>query len=396
MRKIMNKKKSILTTAVSIAYLSIGSVAAQEQPEWEAIRQISTHIGAMQSSIGDPIFGLDGTVVFEPFQAEQDMFERDDVVYLMRHGPTDWSKRDENGVASTDCDNQRIMTVLGEAQMQTFASTLASNGVFPAHIVVSEWCRNQQTLAAMLSGFEGVDAARTADMSIETDGDVNLLLSLGGAPNVTSLQDRISAWDGLPDRSGPLLIISHYTNIEELTQFRVLEGEILVIDPNLDNRVLGYVRLESAVPDVGHFSGDLESPLLEGNEALQMVERYYAAVGNNDLNALDEIIADGWVSRGLTDAGGTDIDGFWSSVQAVSGGLSNRNFELQETYISDNVVTVIGRVTGQHTGEIFGIEATGRDVEFQSIAVHIIEDGVITESWQMADRVSLIQQLSGE
>ena len=235
---------------------------------------------------------------------------------------------------------------------------------------------------------------RQVDITIVTDPDVNLLLSLGGAPNVKNLRERISSWDGNPDRSGPLLIISHYTNIEELTQFRVLEGEILIIDPKLDNRVLGYVRLDSAAPDVGHFADALDSPLLESSEALSMVERYYEAIGKSDLNALGEIVSDGWVTHGLTNANESDVEGFLSSVEAVSSGLSDRKFELIETYVAEDVVTVIGKVSGQHTGEIFGIPATGNDVEFQSIAVHLIEDGQIAESWQMADRVSLIQQLS--
>ncbi len=392
----MNMKSSLIPTIFAFACLSAGTTQAQETSDWETIQQISTHIGAMTSALEDPFFGVDGRIGFEPYQAADDMFSRDDVVYLMRHGPTDWSKRDVGGVGATDCDNQRIMTILGQAEMTTFASTLASNGIFPSEIVVSEWCRNQQTLDAMMAGFTAFDAERMADTPIETDADVNLLLSLNGAPNVGSLTDRISAWDGNPDRSGPLLIISHYTNIEELTQFRVLEGEILVIDPDLDNRVLGYIRLDSASPDEGHFADALDSPLLEGSDAMRMVERYYEALGNSDLAALDDIISDGWISHGLADNGGTDVDGYLTRVREVSDGLSDVVFEVEETYFADDVVTIIGKVSGTHTGEIFGIPATGNDVEFQSIAVHRLADGKISESWQMADRISLIQQLSDE
>jgi hypothetical protein len=47
--------------------------------------------------------------------------------------------------------------------------------------------------------------------------------------------------------------LTHYTNIEELTDFKVYEGEILVLDPFLDNRVLGYLRIDTAKPDAIHF-----------------------------------------------------------------------------------------------------------------------------------------------
>ena len=91
----------------------------------------------------------------------------------------------------------------------------------------------------------------------ETDPSLNLLLALQGAPNVTALRERILGWDG-GNGSGPLLIVTHFTNIDELTEFHVYEGEILVLDPKRDGRVLGYLRLRSAGPDVGHFqTGDL-------------------------------------------------------------------------------------------------------------------------------------------
>ncbi|MEM8630481.1 MAG: hypothetical protein AAGF74_04540, partial [Pseudomonadota bacterium] len=67
------------------------------------MRQVSTHMGEMASSMPSSIEGEEpDTLRFEPWQMLEEMFLRDDVVYLMRHGPTDWNKLDEKGVASTD------------------------------------------------------------------------------------------------------------------------------------------------------------------------------------------------------------------------------------------------------------------------------------------------------
>ncbi|WP_170831386.1 histidine phosphatase family protein [Jannaschia faecimaris] len=192
---------------------------------------------------------------FEPWQMLDDLF-RDDIVLLMRHGPTDWSKRDATDVAPTDCGNQRVMTALGQRQMQELGTLLVANDMTPGRIVASEWCRNQQTLAAMLTGMDRVDPFMMRGVPVETFSEANLLLSLQGAPNVTALRELISSWDG-GDGMGPMLVITHYTNIEELTEFSVYEGEILVIDPRRDNRVLGYLRLKSSGPDVGHFDPEV-------------------------------------------------------------------------------------------------------------------------------------------
>lgn len=373
-----------------------GPVFAQED-RWETVRQISTHIGEMSMTLEATGFEVEDTLRFEPFQQLDEMFERDDVVFLMRHGPTDWSKLDEKNVAPTDCANQRVMVEDGMERMRELGTLLAWWTIVPSEIVVSQWCRNQQTLEAMMEGFDLINPEISANMPVTTDGEVNLLLSLQGSKNASSLRERISTWDGNPDRDGPLMIITHYTNIEELTQFRVFEGEILVLDPKRDNQVLGYLRLASASPDVGHFAESLRSPFLQASNARSMIERYYDALGARDEDALNAILSDEWVSRGLAD-GDSDVnlEGFLSGVEMIAGGLSDAAFVVEDIHVADDVVTVIGRVSGTHTGPVFDIPATGRDVSFGAIAVHRIENGAITESWQMADRVDLIQQIDAD
>ena len=67
---------------------------------------------------------------------------------------------------------------------------------------------------------------------------------------------------------------------------------------------------------------------------------------------------------------------------------------IEDIHVTDDVVTVIGEITGVHSGEVFGVAATGNQIAFGAIAVHRLSDGQIVESWQIADRVSLIQQLT--
>lgn len=361
----------------------------------ETIRQVSRHIGEMSVAVGSAEVEVADKLRFEPYQQLEDMFLRDDVVFLMRHGPTDWSKLDEKNVAPTDCENQRIMSAEGIEHMRDLGTLMASNEITPSRIVVSEWCRNQQTLTHLFEGFDRVDPKFAAEMPVETDASVNLLLSLQGAKNVSNLRDQISAWEGDPDRKGPLLIITHYTNIEELTQFRVFEGEMLVLDPKRDNQVLGYLRLQSAQPDVGHFADSLGSPLLAENEALDMVARYYEALSSGDLDELGTILSDRWVANGASPTDGVqDIEGFLNQIRNITDGLENSRFDVEDVYVTEDVVTVIGTVYGRHTGDIYGIPATDREVSFGGIAVHRVDEGKIIESWQMADRLNLLRQIT--
>ena len=389
-----------LTVMLTVLAMSFPGLApAQSSGETrqlaDTVRQVSRHIGEMSVAVDAGDLDVTEKLRFEPYQQLEEMFLRDDVVFVMRHGPTDWSKLDEKDVAPGDCTNQRVMSDEGVRKMRDFGTLLASNDVIPSRIVVSEWCRNQQTLEHMFEGFDRVDPQIAEAMPVETDPALNLLLSLQGAKNVDGLRERISAWDGDPTRKGPLLLITHYTNIEELTQFRVFEGEVLVLDPKRDNQVLGYVRLESAQPDEGHFQDALDSPLLQQSEALDMVERYYEAVGAGDEEKLGTILSDRWVAHGTSSLGGVqDVDGFLAEVQSITEGLTDSKFEVDDVYVIDDIITVLGTVTGRHTGEIYGLPASGRDVSFGGIAVHRVSDGKIVESWQMADRLSLVQQIA--
>ena len=247
-----------LTALIAFAcstLLAAPTVAQDDAPNMREIVRVSAHLGTMGASFvatldeGEPVTNLQ----FEPWQMLDDLF-RDDIVFLMRHGPTDWSKRDIANVAPTDCANQRIMTSYGMARMRELGTLLAANGIRPGKIVTSEWCRNRQTVDNMMIGFQRIDRDWADTLEVEVDPGKNLLLSLQGARDAEPLRDRVSAWEG--SENGPLLIVSHFTNIDEMTNFQVYEGEILVIDPKRDNRVLGYVRLRSAEPDVGHFNDE--------------------------------------------------------------------------------------------------------------------------------------------
>lgn len=244
-------------------------------------------------------------------------------------------------------------------------------------------------------GFDRVDPEIAAGMPVETDPGLNLLLSLQGSRDVSGLRAHIDAWEGDPERPGPLLIVSHYTNIEELTQFRVFEGEILVIDPKRDDLVLGYLRLRSAHPDVGHFADALESPLLEREEAFDMVDRYYQAINTGDETALGDVLSEDWIDRGASPSvPDQDAAGFMGEVADVTAGLEGSRFEVEDVHLADDVVTVRGTISGRHTGPLFGVPATGKDVSFGAIAMHRIEGGQIAETWQMADWTTLMALIS--
>ena len=125
-----------------------------------------------------------------------------------------------------------------------------------------------------------------------------------------------------------------------------------------------------------------------------MVSRYYDALNADDPEGLGRVVAQDWIDNGSGGNDGQSLEGFLAEYSAIAGGLSDAAFGVDEISVADGLVTVIGTITGRHTGSLFGVPATGRDVAFGSIAVHRVEDGAIVETWQMADRAGLRAQIS--
>jgi hypothetical protein len=257
-RKIGTRR--LFASSAVLALFAVAQVDAQGLGQGDMALKNEGHAGIVYpESDTDIAAELKGSLRFEPITMLGDLY-RKDIVLLMRHGPTDWSQTDTRGVDPKDCARQRMMTLDGKEAMRQLGMHLAVSEILPAEIRVSPWCRDTDTLDAMMDGIGHINPEYEQSVETTEDYGLGLLLSLGGAATVVPIKEMIDDWTRRGP-TGPLLLITHYTNIEELTDFKVYEGEILVLDPSLDNRVLGYLRMDTARPDSIHF----DVPDTEGN-----------------------------------------------------------------------------------------------------------------------------------
>jgi predicted ester cyclase len=73
-------------------------------------------------------------------------------------------------------------------------------------------------------------------------------------------------------------------------------------------------------------------------------------------------------------------------------------FPLYEVYIDEmtaegNRVIVQARLKGTHTGDLGGIPATFKTVDFPFVIKYEIEDNKIVNHWMIADQMALMEQL---
>ncbi len=130
----------------------------------------------------------------------------------------------------------------------------------------------------------------------------------------------------------------------------------------------------------------------EENKAI--VRRFYAEIDRGNLTAMDELVADDYVNHapppfpGLADGREGLKQAFAIFWEATPG------YHQIEDMVADGD-RVVTRLTayGKHAGDLFGIPATGHDLEMKAIAIHRVVAGRIVEHWSCKDELGFLQQL---
>ena len=74
--------------------------------------------------------------------------------------------------------------------------------------------------------------------------------------------------------------------------------------------------------------------------------------------------------------------------------IGNGQLDLVEPTMADGDLEAAHVVlTGTHNGDLMGVAATGKTVEFGGIDIIRVEDGKVAEHWGVTDTMSLMQQV---
>jgi len=121
--------------------------------------------------------------------------------------------------------------------------------------------------------------------------------------------------------------------------------------------------------------------------------RFYEEVVNRgDADAIDEIMAPDFVGH---TPGNPDVgrDGLKQAFASLSSSFSNTRVNIERQISDGDFVASHVTISGTHTGDLFGIPATGKDVSYPGIEIVRIADGKIAEFWGLLDMLTMMQQI---
>lgn len=96
-------------------------------------------------------------------------------------------------------------------------------------------------------------------------------------------------------------------------------------------------------------------------------------------------------------AGFTHIGELWG--HGGPGGMDDNSMRNRQNILLDltaknDKVFGIFRVVGTHTGSLYGIPETGRQIDVIEVGLWRVEDGLIAEAWYFGDELGLLRDLA--
>jgi steroid delta-isomerase-like uncharacterized protein len=94
---------------------------------------------------------------------------------------------------------------------------------------------------------------------------------------------------------------------------------------------------------------------------------------------------------------GQELDhaGFKNCVSISRAPFPDQQFTINEMVGEGDKIAVSWFWRGTHKGEIFGIAATGKEITMSGLTIYYFKNGKLSGHWQIADRASVYQQLTG-
>ncbi|MFJ9909643.1 ester cyclase [Streptomyces sp. NPDC101152] len=131
------------------------------------------------------------------------------------------------------------------------------------------------------------------------------------------------------------------------------------------------------------------------NDNEMAARRFYEALSTGDSALVDETLAAGWEAVPALRAGGGP-EGWKAGIAHLRAVFSDLSVEIEHVVVNRDMVAVRTVSRGKHTGELLGVEGTGREVEFRAADFHHVIDGRIVRTWHLEDYFSIATQIGLE
>lgn len=178
--------------------------------------------------------GADATAPADPHAALWQRLQGGGHVVVIRHAATVPGKGDPANFTLGDCSTQRNLSDAGRLDARRLGEAFRTHAIPVGVVLSSRWCRANDT--AQLAFGRVVP-----DPMLDSSG---LDDEAGRQRKIAAVRAQVQAYRGGPN----LVLVTHETNIKELTGESLAQGEMLVATPKADGslEVVGRVAVQQS------------------------------------------------------------------------------------------------------------------------------------------------------
>ena len=127
---------------------------------------------------------------------------------------------------------------------------------------------------------------------------------------------------------------------------------------------------------------------------MDAVNRFYQVYNEHNPALWEEAMAEDYVGNvnGQTIPNREVGKGF---VNGLLQAFPDISYSLDDTIIAGDRVITRWKATGRHTGELFGMPPTNKNVTMLGITIFEVKDGKVAKLWDVWDQAGLMAQLNG-
>lgn len=125
-----------------------------------------------------------------------------------------------------------------------------------------------------------------------------------------------------------------------------------------------------------------------------LVQHFVDMINNHDVSNMPEHTAPGHIDHNPGVADGLEANrAFWTLVFVA---FPDLKVVMHDIVAEQDRVAARFEYTATHQGTFLGIPATGRTVNFQSIDIWRVQDGLLAEHWDQLNMDDLFRQLGAD
>ena len=136
---------------------------------------------------------------------------------------------------------------------------------------------------------------------------------------------------------------------------------------------------------------DIDSSTANKTLARRVLEEIFPA---NDVNALRQVISDDFVNHEAPPGTPPGLGAISMFMNLLNEAFSDQRWDIHDLLADGDKVVIRCTHAGVHTGDYFGLPATGRSFAYRQIHIIRMRDGKGLEHWAVRDDASLMRQLT--